>query len=249
MLQRISVRHSKTKREFVLVADLIYTINQHGDTTTQTVIPSFSAVICKIEQTTRVCMIVGIILLQFEHPNGSYQGRLRFIVAPMRSARIPTYLPYDVVEHDAANGGVMLTTISAADIIDTHFLMPIFGLRHMWTDLSTLPDASTYNQRSGQRGYFSLPYARFDVASSSWTMTASSYPTTIAEDRDPINKVFVTQAELAEAQTSFGFDEEVDELALRGIGSAQDVAEDEASYEEEGVSDSDSDSSVEDDSD
>jgi hypothetical protein len=80
-------------------------------------------------------------------------------------------------------------------------------------------------------------------------MTASSYPTTIAEDRDPINKVFVTQAELKEAQTSFGFDEEVDELALRGIGSAEDVAEDEASYGEEGVSDSDSDSSVDDDSD
>jgi len=240
MLQRISVRNTKTKRAFVLTADFCYTVNEH-------VIPSFSAVLCKIQQTARVCMIVGIILLNFEHNDGSYQGRVKFIVAPMRSATIATYLPYDVVEHDTANGGVMLSTISAADIIDTHFLMPIFGLKHMWEDLSTLPDAVTYNQRGGGRGYFSLPYGRFDVASSSWAMTASSYPTTIAVDRDPINKVFVTQAVLKDAQTRFGFDEEVDELPLRGIGSTENVDDDESSYGEDGWSSSDS--SAEDDQD
>jgi hypothetical protein len=66
-------------------------------------------------------------------------------------------------------------------------------------------------------------------------------------DRDPINKVFVTQAVLKDAQTRFGFDEEVVELPLRGIGRTENVDDDESSYGEDGWSSSDS--SAEDDQD
>lgn len=249
LLQRISVRNVKTKREFVLTADFSYTINEHGDQTTQTVIPSFSAVLCKIGQASKVCMIVGILLLQFDDADGSYQARLKFIVAPMRTVDISTYLPYDAVEHDAENGGVMLSTITSADIIDTHFLMPIFGLKNMWPDLSHLPEAGTYNTRNKTRGYFSLPYGRFDVASSSWAMSASTYSTALASDQDPRSKVFVTEAFLKTSQTSFGFDEEVDEITLLGNRRFDDDdGDDEGSDGEDGASDSDSRSAAEGDS-
>jgi len=212
LLQKVEVLNKRKNRKFVVTCDLLYQTDETGGTShSKVTIPSFSSVLYMDDGMPRVCIIGAIIWIEFVE-GGRKEKRIRFLGAPLRTieqARMETYLPYTTVEHDSYNGGVKVVMIRSLDIIDTHFVFPVFGLRNMWSRLDSLPEGTTFNTRGGTRAYFSFPFSRYDVASAKWANDEDWYYRILRPDqakfRPPNSeKVFLSTAELEDRETYFG---------------------------------------------
>lgn len=213
LLQKVEVLNTKKSRKFVITCDLLYQTDESSGVSHNAVtIPSFSSIIYTEEGgLLRVCIVAAIIWIQYV-VDGKKERRIRFLGAPLRpvESQVQTYLPYDTIEHASYKGGVKVVLIGSPDVIDTHFVFPVFGLSHMWERLDSLPEGSSFNIRGGGRAYFSLPFARFDVASAKWSNDEDTYvalPSELSRNKPPsAGKVFLSYCDLREEEARFGYD-------------------------------------------